>query len=74
MSSFWTDEESRASQLIEKYTYPDEIAIGVLLDKTGWDYFTFRATPPHIIQQMQMKWHLDNVIQDAQERKAKKKK
>lgn len=65
--------EAKASAKGAKMKVPPEFMDSYIMDKTGWDIFTLRATPRHEIEKLLTWWHIVSLADEAENRKAKQK-
>jgi len=72
--TFLLNLEAKAKVKGAKFRVPPEFMDVYIMDKTGWDEFTLRATPHHTIEKMLAWWHLVNIADEAESKKSKPKK
>lgn len=64
---------AKAQNKGSKAKIPIELDTAYLLDKTGWDYPTLRATPAHVIDELRLLWQVQGEARIADDRISKRK-
>lgn len=55
-----TDAQTKTGEK-DKLTVPTELFEAYIIAKTGWDVFTLRATPQHVLEELLFYWHIENM-------------
>lgn len=55
----------------DKISIPDELMEAHILDKTGWDIFTLRATPQHVLEELLYYWKIMDMNAEYRAKKSK---
>jgi hypothetical protein len=68
MMSFKTDQEATAQQrgkAGKAREIPEDLIESYIIDKTGWDILTIRATPVSVLNNLLLYYHLDTLYLEA---------
>lgn len=71
MTSFRANLETIAQQR-KRAEYPPELNDAYMMQRLGWTYQELRATPQHIVNEILLVWHLENVAHEAANPPSKK--
>lgn len=72
MRTFKEKIEAIAQNKGSKMKLPPELSDAYVMDKTGWNIFIIRATPPPVLERLMFYWHIQDMAAKADERIAKR--